>query len=46
MKYDLITPRLLWDAIMKNRAIIESERPELAEKFGSNAQMTLTDTFS
>lgn len=40
------SPRLLWDAIMKNRATIESERPELAEKFKSNAQMTLTDTFS
>ena len=39
-------PRLLWDAIMKNRDTIESERPELAEKFKSNEQMTLADTFS
>ncbi len=39
-------PRLFWDAVMKNREIIETERPELAEKFKSNAQMTLADTFS
>ncbi len=39
-------PRLLWDAVMKHRATIEAERPELAEKFKSNAQMTLADTFS
>jgi digeranylgeranylglycerophospholipid reductase len=39
-------PRLVWDAIMKNRDAIEAERPELAEKFKNNAKMTLADTFS
>jgi len=39
-------PRLVWDAIMKHRETIQAERPELVEKFKSNAQMTLADTFS
>jgi digeranylgeranylglycerophospholipid reductase len=39
-------PRLVWDAIMKNRDAIEAERPELVEKFKNNAKMTLADTFS
>ena len=39
-------PRLLWDALMHHRDRITAERPELAEKFKNNAQMTLADTFA
>ena len=39
-------PRLLWDALMRHQGRIAAERPELAEKFKNNAQMTLTDTFA
>ena len=39
-------PRLLWDALLQHRDRIAAERPELIEKFKSNAQMTLADTFA
>ena len=39
-------PRLLWDALMRHRTVLRRERPELAEKFKNNAQMTLADTFA
>jgi len=39
-------PRLLWDALHGHRDRIAAERPELAEKFKRNADMTLADTFS
>jgi len=39
-------PRLLWDALLRHRDRITAERPELIEKFKSNAQMTLADTFA
>ena len=39
-------PRLLWDALLRHRDRIAAERPELIEKFKSNAQMTLADTFA
>lgn len=40
------TPKLIWDAILANKAQIQRERPHIVEKIAKMNNMTLTATFN
>ena len=40
------TPKLIWDAILENKAQIQRERPQIVEKIEKMNNMTLTATFN